>query len=152
MNWKLIIVGGLVFWVVTNILAFGVMGPIIHGSVLYPTYQAHQSFWVEPLRQDPPDEAAMMPQWILVSLLSSLVVAGIYDCVASAFRGPGWKRGMTWGLCLGIFSFVNLIGYSGIIALPMDLWVWWGIDGMVMFLIGGAALGWAGERFAGGER
>ena len=39
---------------------------------------------------------------------------------------------MTWGLCLGIFSFISLIGYSGIIALPIDLWVWWGIDGMVL--------------------
>ena len=152
MNWKLIIIGGLVFWVVTNILAFGVMGPIIHGSILDPTYQAHESFWVEPLRQDPPDMVTMMPRWILVSLISSLVVAGIYSCVAPAFQGPGWKRGMTWGLCLGIFSFISLIGYSGIIALPIDLWVWWGIDGMVLFLIGGAAMGWAGERFAGGSR
>ena len=148
MNWKLIVIGGLVFWLVTNILGLGVTGPIIHNSILDPMYRATEMLWIEPLRQDPPDLAAVMPRWIVVSLISSLVVAGLYSCLRKAFEGPGWKCGMTWGLYMGIFSFVTLLGYSGVIALPMTIVVWWGVDGLVLFVLGGAAMGWAGERFA----
>ena len=149
MNWKLIVIGGLAFWLVTNILGLGVTGPIIHNSILDPIYRATEMLWIEPLRQDPPDLAAVMPRWIVVSLISSLVVAGLYSCLRKAFEGPGWKCGMTWGLYMGIFSFVTLLGYSGVIALPMTIVVWWGVDGLVLFVLGGAAMGWAGERFAG---
>ena len=149
MNWKLIIIGGLVFWLVTNILGLGVTGPIIHDAILDPMYRATEHLWIEPLRQDPPDMAAVMPRWIVMSLISSLVVAGLYSCLRKAFEGPGWRCGMTWGLYLAIFSFITLLGYSGVIALPMKIVVWWGVDGLVLFVLGGAAMGWAGERFAG---
>ncbi|MFQ5741295.1 MAG: hypothetical protein ACE5JX_20040 [Acidobacteriota bacterium] len=149
MNWKLVIIGGLAFWLVTNIVGMFGTGVVIHGWILGPAYRAHESFWIPPLRQDPPDMAAAMPHWLLMSLLSSLVVAGLYSLVRPAFSGPGWKRGLTWGLCLGIFSFVTLLGYSGVINLPMQIWVWWGIDGLILFVLGGAVLGWTGERFAG---
>ena len=149
MNWRLIIIGGLVFWVVTNIVGFGVTGLIIHGAILDPIYRANESLWIEPLRQDPPDMAAVMPRWIMVSLISSLVVAGLYSCLRKAFEGPGWKCGMIWGLYLAIFSFVTLLGYAGVIALPMTIVIWWSVDGLILFVLGGAAMGWAGERFAG---
>ena len=149
MNWKLIIIGGLVFWLVTNVLGLGVTGPIIHEMILDPLYMANESLWIEPLRQDPPDMAAVMPRWIVVSLISSLVVAGLYSCLRNSFEGPGWKCGMTWGFYLAILSCVTLVSYSGVIALPMTIVIWWSIDGLVLFLLGGAAMGWAGERFAG---
>ena len=156
MNWKLIIIGGLAFWLklraFTNILGLGVTGLIIHEGILDPLYVAHETLWIEPLRQDPLDMAAVLPRWIVVSLISSLVVAGLYDCLRKAFEGPGWRKGMTWGLYLAIFSFVTLLGYSGVIALPMTIVIWWGIDGLILFVLGGAAMGWAGERFAGGDR
>ena len=120
MNWKLIIIGGLVFWLVTNILGLGVTGLIIHNVILDPVYRANESLWIEPLRQDPPDIPAVMPRWIVVSLISSLVVAGLYSCLRRAFEGPGWKCGMTWGFYLSILSFITLLGYSGVIALPME--------------------------------
>ncbi len=56
---------------------------------------------------------------------------------------------MTWGFYLSILSFVTLLGYSGVIALPMTIVIWWGVDGLILFVLGGAAMGWAGERFAG---
>ncbi len=134
---------------VTNILGFGVTSLIIHGAILDPFYRANESLWIEPLRQDPPDMAAVMPHWIMVSLISSLVVAGLYSCLRKAFEGPGWKCGMIWGLYLAIFSFVTLLGYAGVIALPMTIVIWWSVDGLILFVLGGAAMGWAGERFAG---
>lgn len=149
MNWKLVIIGAVAFFVVSNVLGMFVTGTLIHNGVLKTTYEDHQSFWRPELNEDPPDMAAVMPRWLLASFLTSLVVAGIYSCVGSSFNGPGWKRGMTWGLCLTIFSFFWGIGYSGVFNLPMNIWLWWGVDGFVLFLAGGAAMGWAGERFAG---
>ncbi len=149
MNTKAIVVGTLVFWLVTNLLGMFVTGFLIHSMILKPTYQATQSFWLPALNQDPPDMAALLPHWLLVALAMSLVVAGIYSCVRSSFKGPGWKRGLTWGLSLGIFIFVYTFSLSGVFNLPLSMFVWWGIDGLLAFTIGGAAMGWATEKFAG---
>jgi len=149
MNWKLIIIGGIVFWLVTNVLGMFVTGIIIHEKILAPVYQAHESFWLPELRQDPPDMAALMPRWMLTSFVSSLVVAGIYSLVVGSFSGPGWSRGMKWGLCLGIFSAMTYFAMSGIFDLPLQIWIWWGIDALILFILGGAAMGWTGEGFAG---
>ena len=93
--------------------------------------------------------AAMMPQWLLTSFLSSLVVAGIYSLVRGSFGGPGWSRGMRWGLSLGIFSCMSYFAMLGVFHLPLQMRIWWSIEALILFLLGGAAMGWAGERFAG---
>lgn len=150
MNRKLVLVGGIVFWLVTNVLGMFVTGPIIHDGILDATYQAHEEFWRPELRQDPPDVAALLPHWLLISFATSVVIAGLYGCVRGSFGGPGWRRGMMWGLCLGIFAACSYVGMSGIFDLPMSLWIWWGVDALILFALGGAAMGWAGERFAAG--
>lgn len=149
MNWKLVIIGGLVFWVVTTLVGMFVTGTIIHQGILDPVYRAHSSFWIPALNQDPPDMAAVMPYWLATALLSSLVVSGIYACVHQSFSGSGWKKGLVWGLCLGIFSCATLLSFSGLFNLPAQIWIWWGVDAMILYLLGGAAMGWAGQRFAG---
>ena len=113
MNWKLIIIGALAFWLVTNVIGFLGTGWIIHDRILDPIYRANESFWIPPLRQDPPDMAAVMPQWLLTSLLSSLVVAGIYSRVHTSFNGPGWKKGPQLGAVPGDFHFHELYGIVG---------------------------------------
>jgi hypothetical protein len=148
MNWKLILIGGIVFWLVTNIFGMLVTGMIIHEGILDPIYRANESFWLPPLRQDPPDMAAVMPHWLLTSFVSSLVVAGIYSCVHTSFAGTGWKKGLTWGLCLALLTFMTYMSFSGLFNLPMKMWLWWGVDALILFLLGGAAMGWAGQKFA----
>jgi hypothetical protein len=44
MNWKLILIGGVIFWLVTNILGMFVTATLIHEKVLDPIYQANESF------------------------------------------------------------------------------------------------------------
>ena len=148
MNWKLIIIGGIVFWLVTNVVGMFVTGIIIHEGILDPIYQANESFWLPPLREDPPDMAAVMPHWLLTSFVASLVVAGIYSCVHSSFNGPGWRKGLTWGFCLALVTFMTYMSFSGLFHLPMKLWLWWGFDALILYAAGGTALGWAGQRFA----
>ncbi len=149
MNWKLVFLGAVVFWLAMNVLAFGT-GPVIHNNILAADYDATASFWRPELNQDPPDMAALMPRWLLLSFIVSLVVAGIYACVHRCFNGPGWKRGMTWGLSIGLFAAALALSYSGVFALPLKIWIWWGIEGIVLYALAGAAMGWAGEKWAGG--
>jgi hypothetical protein len=149
MNWKLVIIGGIVFWLVTNILGMLVTGTLIHEKILDAVYQANESFCLPELRQDSPDMAALVPRWLLTSFVSSLVVAGIYSLVGGSFGGPGWSRGLKWGLCLGIFSAMSYFAMSGVFDLPLQMWIWWSIDALILFILGGAAMGWAAERFAG---
>lgn len=149
MNTRRTLVGAVGFWLVTNLLGMFVTGFIIHQAILEPIYRANESFWRPELNQVPPDMTSLMPYWLLTSFLLSLVVAGIYSCVESSFSGPAWKKGLTWGLSLGIFMFFAGLGYSGVFNLPLTLWLWWGIDGIIVYTLGGAAMGWTAERFGG---
>lgn len=55
---------------------------------------------------------------------------------------------MKCGLCLGVFSAMSYFSMAGVFDLPLQMWIWWGIDALILFIVGGAAMGWAGERFA----
>lgn len=141
MKLKCVVVGGLVFWVLSNILGMG-LGPVIHEGVLDPHYQATETVWRPELRQHPPDMAAMMPLWLLNSLIVSLVVAWLY-CACRCGDGPGWKRGLRFGFGLGIFLCAVYRAWSGIFDLPGAIWLWWSLEGLLIYTACGAGMGWA---------
>ena len=60
LNFKTIIVGGVVFYAVQWVLGM-ISGIVIHGGVLEPLYKATAEYWRPELMQDPPDMAALMP-------------------------------------------------------------------------------------------
>lgn len=146
MNWKLILVGGLAFWLVTNLLGFAA-GSLIHESILDPVYRANEAFWLPALNQDPPDMAAMMPIWLRNSLIASLVYAAIYGMVYPSLGVPGWRRGLTFGLILAVLAAVSYLSFSGLFNLPGELWLWWALEALAVLGVGGVVLGWVGERF-----
>ena len=123
MNWKLIVLGGLAFFVTTFIVSFGT-GQVIHEGVLKEPYKATAEFWLPELAQDPPDIAALMPRWIAGGLITALVLAALFGWIRSAFSGPGWKKGMQYGLFLATFAAVMLLGYSGVFNLPAKILIW----------------------------
>jgi hypothetical protein len=141
MNWKTVVIGGIVFYVVMFIVSMAT-GPIVHEGILDPLYIANEQFWRPELTQDPPDMAALMPRWIAVGLISSIVMAALYGFVQSAFTGPGWKRGLFFGLGVSIIFSLLAAGWSGIFNLPEKIWVVWSLESFVYYLPGGAALGW----------
>ncbi len=145
MNWKTVVVGGIVFYVVMFIVSMAT-GPIVHEGILEPLYIANESFWRPELTQDPPDMAALMPRWIAVGLISSLILAAIYGYVQSAFSGPGWKRGLIFGFGVSIMFCLLAAGWSGVFNLPEKIWVVWSLESFVYYLPGGAALGWVVGR------
>jgi hypothetical protein len=147
MNWKIVVVGGLVFFVVTWIVGFGT-GPLIHEGVLKDSYVANSQFWVPALNQDPPDMAALLPQWIGFGLLTSLLYAGLYGVYRSALSGPPWKKGLVFGLTLALVQCALTLGWSVVFNLPSKIWIWWSLEGFLYFLIGGAALGWVAHKLA----
>ena len=149
MNMRLVMVGTIVFWLVSNIVGIAVTGPIIHEKILDPEYRANESFWLPELSQDPPDYGALMPRWLLNSFLTSLVVAGIYSCVRNSFPAPGWKQGFYWGLSLAVLMVATNNAWSGVFDLPSKLWIWWSVDVMIVYSIAGIAMGWAGSKFGG---
>jgi hypothetical protein len=144
-HWKLVVLGGLAFYIVTFALSF-VTGPLIHNRVLMDSYRAHPQLWRPELNQDPPDMAALMPYWITTGIIGSWIIAAIYAAVRPAFSGPGWKRGLKWSLCLGLFAIAWALGYSGVFNVPDKIWVWWIVDTFILYLPAGAVLGWLGDK------
>lgn len=149
MSWKVAVVGGVVFYLVTFVLGF-VTGPLIHNGVLKEPYRATASFWRPELRSDPPDMMALMPLWIPTGLLSSMVTAAIYSIFRRGLAGPGWKRGLTFGLFMGIFACATYATWFGVFDLPAVILAWWGVESLIMFLAGGAVMGLVAEKLAPG--
>ena len=147
MNWKIILIGGLVFYVVLFALSF-VTGQVVHNGILLPTYEATAQFWRPELMSDPPDMAALMPRWITTGLIGAFIMAGIYDHVRSSFAGPGWQRGLKFGFALSLLTAAFYAGTSGVFNLPDRVWFWWSAETLVLYLVAGAALGLVSDKLA----
>jgi len=147
MNWKLVVLGGLVFFVVTWIVGFAT-GPLIHNGVLLPLYKENAEFWRPELAQDPPDMAALLPRWITTGLIGAFLTALVYGWVRPAFAGPGWKKGLVFGVAVWLLNVTWFLGWSGVFDLPDEIWIWWALEALLYFLIGGLALGWVAEKLA----
>ena len=63
--------------------------------------------------------------------------------------GPGWKRGANFGLSIGPLVSGFYLAMSGIFDLPYQIWLWWAVDALILYAIGGAAMGWATGKWAG---
>ncbi len=147
MNWKLVLGGGLTWFVATFLVSF-LNGSVIHEGILQETYRATASFWRPELLQEPPDMAALMPRWIVTGLISAFLMALVYSWVRPALTGAGWLRGVKFGVIVLILTITVVIGFSGVFNLPDKLWTWWTIDALIYLPIGGAALGWVAEKLA----
>jgi hypothetical protein len=146
-NIKLIFLGGLIYYVAQWIVSM-VAGMAIHEGILDPIYKAHQEYWRPELNQDPPDMAALMPRWISVGLVGAFIGAFIFDNVRAAFAGSGVIKGLKFGFLMALFYASMAAGWSGIFNLPETIWFWWGVEGFIIFMTGGAVLGWFAEKYA----
>ncbi len=140
-NIKTILVGGVAFYASMFVVSMG-LGPLTHEGVLDPLYRATEAFWRPELRSDPPDMAAMMPRWITTGLLTTFVYTVIYDNIKSAFNGSGVIKGLKFGVMMGLIYAGTAAGWSGVFALPNEIWFWWAVEGIIVYLVGGAVLGW----------
>ena len=146
LNWKVIIGGGVLMYIVQFLIG-GFTGSFIHEGVLDPLYKSTTEFWRPELNQDPPDMAALMPRWIATGLLSALVFAGIYDNIKSALNGSGMIKGLKFGLMIAVIYAMFGAAYSGVFNLPETIWHWWIIEGLIVYPLGGLALGWFVGKF-----
>lgn len=149
MNWKIVFVGGIAFYVTMFIVSLAT-GFLIHSpdGILYDTYRETASFWRPELNADPPDMGALMPMWILTGLFGALIAAGIYSVVRSSLAGAPWQRGLKFGVIAALFMMVSALGYRGVFNLPDDIWQWWIIDSAILHLAGGTVLGIVADKLA----
>lgn len=141
LNFKTILVGGVIFYVTAFIFGM-ISGTLIHEGVLDPLYRATNDFWRPALQQDPPDMAAVMPRWITVGLLTTFIFVAIYDNIRDALNGSGLVKGLKFGLLLGLIHACFAAGWSGVFNLPEMIWFWWMVDGFYVNALAGLALGW----------
>jgi len=146
MNTKLIVLGGLAFYVMTWVVSV-VTGPLIHQGVLAQAYVETAAFWRPELMQVPPDMAALMPRWIVTGLIHSFVVAGLYGYFRPALAGTGFLCGAKFGIVLWLFAAALMGTWTGIFNLPDRIWFWWMGEFAVSMAICGGVLGWVADRW-----
>lgn len=147
MNWKVIFLGGLAYYVAAFIVSMA-GGAFIHEGILDEAYQATASFWRPELVQDPPDMATLMPVWIATGLITSFVLAGIYGVFRAALSGPAWQRGLKFGIAVWLLNISLMAAWSGVFNLPNKIWIWWGVDAAIYTIIGSIVLGIVAEKLA----
>jgi len=146
-NLKVILLGGLAFYITQFIISMA-SGPVIHTNILNDLYRANEAFWRPELNQDPPDMAALLPRWIAVGLITTFIITAIFDNIRSALSGSAVVKGMKFGFIAFLFSACMSAGWSGIFNLPNEIWFWWNVEVLVMYLVGGAVLGFVTEKLA----
>ena len=146
LNWKVIIIGGVLMYIAQFVVSF-ITGAFIHEGVLEPLYKATTEFWRPELNQEPPDMAALMPRWISAGLLIAFVFAAVYDNIRSAFDGSGLVKGLKFGLMMALIYGMLGLGFSGIFNLPDAIWGWWALEGFIFYPVGGLVLGWYTEKY-----
>ncbi len=146
MNWKTIVLGGLAMYVAMFAISMGT-GPLVHEGILDSLYQANESFWRPELRVEPPDMAALMPRWITTGILTTLVIATIYNTIAAGLGPLGWRNGLKYGFICSLFMCVFCASWSGVFNLPDKIWIVWGLESFLYYLPGGALLGFLHAKF-----
>jgi hypothetical protein len=147
MNWKIIFVGGLVYYV-AMFAASMLTGPIIHEGILADAYRETAAFWRPELNAIPPQRMALMKIWLPTWLLSCFLVAGIYSVVRQALKGPAWQRGLKYGVITLAFCLINAMGYWGVFGLPTRIWEWWMVSAAFLHLAGATVLGVVAQKLA----
>ncbi len=61
--------------------------------------------------------------------------------IRSALDGSGVVKGIKFGCIAFLFSACLSAGWSGVFNLPNEIWLWWNAEALVMYLVGGAVLG-----------
>jgi len=145
MKLKIVLLGGLVHYV-TSFIAGMLTAMVTHQGILQPYYKATALFWRPELRSEPPDMAALMPLWIAVGLLASVVTAGVYSVSRNALSGLGWQRGAKFGFALGLLYAAMDANLYGVFDLPAFIWLVWALEGIVLSVLAGAAMGAAVQK------
>jgi len=146
-NLKVILLGGLAYYVTQFVISMA-SGPIIHDNVLNDLYRANASFWRPELNQDPPDMAALLPLWITTGLVTAFIITGIFDNIRSALGGSAAVKGTKFGFIVFLFSACFSAGWSGIFSLPYEIWIWWNVEALVVYLVSGAVLGFVASKLS----
>lgn len=146
-NIKVILLGGLAFYVAQWIVS-AITGSFVHEGILEEVYMANASFWRPELNQDPPDMAALLPRWITTGIISAFIMTAIFDNIRSSLSGSGWLKGAKFGFIALLFSACFSAGWSGIFNLPAEIWIWWNAEFLLIFLVGGAALGFVTAKLS----
>jgi predicted outer membrane lipoprotein len=150
MNWKIVFVGGVVYYIAMLAVSM-VTGYFIHSQeagVLAEAYRATATFWRPELNMNPPDMGAMFKMWIPSGLLGAILAAGVYSVIRSSLVGPAWQRGLKFGVIAAVFGVINALGYRGVLNLPDQIWIWWIIAAVIMYLPAGIVLGWVSQKLA----
>lgn len=146
-NIKLILLGGLAYYA-TQWLVSMISGFVIHEGVLDSVYRAVPEFWRPELNEDPPNMGALMPLWITTGLIGAFVGVFIFDNIRAALGGSAVIKGVKFGFLMALFYASICAGFNGIFNVPETIWAWWAIEGFIIFMIGGAVLGWVTPKIA----
>jgi hypothetical protein len=150
MNWRVVFIGGGVYFVAGFVLSL-IVAPFIHSpdtGILAETYRVTAAFWRPELNANPPDTELMFRVLIPSGILAALFGAGVYGLVRSSLTGAAWKRGLKFGVITTVFFVINALGFRRVLNLPDEFWIWSIVGSVIVNLGSGAVLGWISQKIS----
>jgi len=142
---KPIIIGGILFAVASQII---LMGEVIATMDIYmmPEYFPVWSKLMMPDMGPPP--AIFYAISISVSVGLALLYSTVFHILRTAIPGTGIRKGLSYGILLFLLSsFPSMLGMWMLINLPAKFFIAGLAFGLVHYLIGGAIIAWAFQRY-----
>lgn len=151
MNIKFVLIGTVAWFLISQVIGM-VSGMLIHGpgGALNATYMEFAAMWRPELNQQPPDMAALLPLWMSMAALNALLMAVIYELIRPALNAGLVANGVRFALVTGLTMTALYAMHFGLFALPARVWIFWGIEGALNYLLGGIALAFIAGRFMRG--
>ena len=140
MNIKSILLGALVFFLVSVALAFVLAIP---DEALFEEIYKALPLW----RGELESNSSLFLAWIAQKMIFALGISLLFHWVSPSMKGPGWRRGILFGLCTCPLIWATYLGLWTLFTLPASIWIWWGSYYLILVTISGAAMGSAVEIF-----
>ena len=140
MNLKAFLLGSLAFFLVSLLLAFILAIP---DEAFFEQIYDEVSLW----RGDFSGSSKFLYGWVTQKMIFAMGFSLVFQWIFPSIQGPGWRRGIIFGLSTCLFVWATYLGLWSVLDLPGILWIWWGGYYLIISVIGGAAMGRAVEFF-----
>jgi hypothetical protein len=140
-----VIAGGLVFAVITFLINMG-FAMLTMNYYTMPDYFAVWSKIMMPTAGPPPmsfDIIALAFNWI-----GGMIFVAVYLTMRGVFEDkPAWKKGAIFGALIFLVATIpNMLSMYILINLPAGLLVWWTLQSLIGYLLGGIVIAGLAEK------
>ncbi|MBU1625796.1 hypothetical protein KKB18_00325 [bacterium] len=134
MNWRKIIICGVLVWIVNFLI-----GWVTCGCLFNWVYELPPDIWKDP---ETMKSGVTLMGLFLTGILSALIFAGVFAFIYKGIPGTGIKKGVIYGFIVWLVGALSGIASMGFfMTIATTVLIYWIVQALVMNIINGAVIG-----------